>query len=54
MTYYGACGVDGAAIVVAGFEPGVVVAALELETSFEDFGGYVEEGGGEVGDEAWV
>lgn len=54
MTYYGACGVDSAAVVVAGFEPGVVVAALELETGFEDFGGDVEEGGGEVGDEAWV
>lgn len=52
MTYYSACGVDGAAVVVAGFEPGVVVASLELEAGFEDFGGNVEEGGGEVGDKA--
>lgn len=54
MAYYGACGVDSAAVVVSGFEPGVVVAALELETGFEDFRGDVEKGGGEVGDEAWV
>lgn len=54
MTYYRACGIDGAAVVVAGFEPGVVVAALKLEAGFEDLGGDVEEGGSEVGDETWL
>jgi len=49
----GAGGVEGGAVVVAGVEVGVVVAALELEAGFEDFGGDVGGGGGEVGDEAW-
>jgi len=48
----GAGGVEGGAVVVAGVEVGVVVAALELEAGFEDFGGDVGGGGSEVGDEA--
>lgn len=52
MAYYGARCVDGAAVVVTGFEPGVVVAPLQLKTGFEDFRGDVEEGGGKVSDEA--
>jgi hypothetical protein len=37
-TVYGAHCVDGTAVVVATVEVGVIVAALELETSLEDFG----------------
>ena len=48
----GAAGVDGAAVVVAGFEGRVVVTTLELESGFEDFGGDVNDGGGKVAEEA--
>lgn len=53
MTYYGARGVDGATVVIARFEPGVVVTPLELKAGFEDFGWDVDEGSGEVGDKSW-
>ena len=46
----GAGGVESGAVVVAGFEGRVVVAALKLEAGLEDFGGDVDEGGGEVGE----
>jgi hypothetical protein len=39
-----------AAVVVAGLEVGVVVAALELEAGLEDFGRDVCGCGGEVGE----
>lgn len=45
---YGADGVHGGAVVIAGVEVGIVVAALELETCFEDFGGNVGGCGGEI------
>lgn len=43
---------DCGAIVVAGVEVGVIVAALQLEPRFQDLGGDVDGRGGEVGDEA--
>jgi hypothetical protein len=46
-------GMHGGAVVVARVEEGVVVAALELEARFEDFGRDVYGGSGEIGDEAW-
>ena len=49
----GARSVEGGAVVVAGVEVGVVVAALELEAGFEDFGRDVDGRGGKIGDEAW-
>lgn len=52
MAYYSARSVNGTAIVVARFEPGVVVTSLKLEASFEDFGGDVDKRGGEVCDES--
>lgn len=49
----GAHSIDCAAIIVAGIEMGVVEAALKLEARFEDFGGDVYRGSGEVGDKAY-
>lgn len=50
---YSARSVEGAAIVVAGFEVGVVVAALELEAGFQNFRGDVDYGGCEITEKAW-
>lgn len=47
----GAGGVESGLVVVAGFEEGVVEAALQLKTGFEDFRGDVDDRGGEIGDE---
>lgn len=50
----GAAGVNGAAVVVAGFEVGVLVSALELESGFQDFGRDVDDGGSKIAEETWV
>ena len=48
----GASCVKRGAVIVAGVEERVIVSALELKTSLEDLGGDIDEGGGEVGNEA--
>lgn len=45
-------GVDGAAVVVARGEMGVVVAALELQPGLEDLGRHVDDGRRQVAEEA--
>lgn len=47
-----ACGVEGAAVVVAGDEMGVVVASLQLQSGFEDFGWHVDNGSRQVSQES--
>lgn len=39
-----ACGVECAAVVVAGDKMGIVVASLQLQSGLEDFGWYVDNG----------
>jgi hypothetical protein len=41
-------GIDGAAIVVAGLEVGVLISALKLQSCFEDLRWYVDNGRSEV------
>lgn len=47
-------GIKGGAVVVARVEIRVVVTALELETSFEDFGWDVNGCSGEIGNKTWL
>ena len=41
------------AVVVAGAEEGVIVAALELEARFENFGRDIDKGGSEISEKTW-
>ena len=41
-------GVPSGAVIISRIEEGVVVASLKLQTSFEDFGGHVDDGGSKV------
>ena len=45
--------IPGGLVVVTGIEERIIVSALQLQPRLEDFGGYVDNRGGKVGNETW-